>query len=221
MTRLLLAAAALAAIPTFSNAQQLPVGYLEGAIGVSLVSDFTTNPFAATIPGYGDFVGHVSADYETEFSGGAEIGLATGRWRFGASWDFSNAQLDVARINGTLDGLPVNAEIPDDDVEAFGVLPDKTINVFAGNIYFNAGAPDWTVRPFVGLGVGAALVEGASTELAATATIGARIALGPRSYIGGRYRLTRIIGPVDDLGANYDEITLHTFSLLLGMYFGG
>src|SRR5262245_4189912 len=106
MTRLFIAAALLAAVPTFVHAQTLPAGYVEGAIGVSVIQDVHTEDYVVDVPGLGTFAGHAEANYNTEFTGGAEIGLTTGRWRFGASWDFTSAQLDTARVRGTLDGLP-------------------------------------------------------------------------------------------------------------------
>ena len=100
MTRLFLAAALMAAVPTFVHAQTAPMGYVEGAIGISLIDDVETKDYIVDVPGFGTFAGHAEADYNTEFTGGAEIGLTTGRWRFGASWDFTSAQLDKARVRG-------------------------------------------------------------------------------------------------------------------------
>jgi hypothetical protein len=222
MTRLFLAAALLAAAPTCLHAQTMPTGYVEGAIGISLISDVETEDYIVDVPGFGTFAGRAEADYNTEFTGGAEIGLTTGRWRFGASWDFTSAQLDVARVRGTLDGFPFNEEITDDQLaEDFGLSLDNNAHVFAGNVYFNFGPPDAGFRPYIGAGLGAAAFEKASTEFAVTATLGARFTLGPRSYVGARYRLTHAGGPEDDAGVEYEPITMHTFSLLLGFYIGG
>lgn len=222
MTRLSLAAALLAAIPTFVHAQTAPTGYVEGAIGISVIQDVHTEDYLIDVPGFGTFAGHGEAHYNTEFTGGAEIGITTGRWRFGASWDFTSAQLDTARVRGELDGVPFNEEITDDALaEDFGISLDNNANVLAGNVYYNFGAPDASFRPYIGAGLGAAVFEKASTEFAVTATLGARFALGPRSYVGGRYRLTHIAGPDDNAGVKFEPITMHTFSLLLGLYFGG
>jgi hypothetical protein len=222
MMRLSLAAALLAAVPAIVHAQAIPGGYIEGAIGISLISDVETEDYLIDVPGYGTFFGRAEANYETEFTGGAEIGLTTGRWRFGASWDFTSAQLDTARVIGELDGSPISQEITDDALaEDFGISLDNNAHLFAGNAYYNFGPADASFRPYIGVGLGAAVFEKASTEFAVTATLGARFALGPRTYVGTRYRLTHIGGPTDDFGAEYEPITLHTFSLLLGLYFGG
>jgi hypothetical protein len=222
MTRLFLAAALLAVVPSIAAAQTLPAAYVEGAIGISLIHDVHTEDYIIDVPGYGTFSGHGEAHYNTEFTGGVEIGLTTGRWRFGASWDFTSAQLDTARVRGELDGLPFNEEITDDALaEDFGISLDNNANVIAGNAYYNFGPDDASFRPFIGVGLGAAVFQKASTEFAVTASLGARFTLGPRSYVGGRYRLTHIAGPQDDAGVVYKSITMHTFSLLLGFYFGG
>jgi hypothetical protein len=221
MTRLVLAAA-LAAFPSLVHAQTTPTGYVEGAIGISLISDVESENYIIDVPGFGTFAGRAEADYNTEFTGGAEIGIATGRWRFGASWDFTSAQLDEARVRGTLDGTPFNEAITDDQLaDDFGISLDNNAHVFAGNAYFNFGPPDASFRPYMGAGLGAAVFEKASTEFAVTATLGARFTLGPRSYVGARYRLTHTGGPDADTGVELDPITFHTFSLLLGLYFGG
>jgi len=222
MTKLFFAVALLGALPTLVHAQTMPIGYVEGAIGVSVIQDAHTEDYLVDVPGFGTFAGHAEAHYNTEFTGGAEIGVTTGRWRFGASWDFTSAQLDTARVRGTLDGVPFNEEITDDQLaEAFNISLDNNAHVLAGNAYFNLGPPDAGFRPYIGAGLGAAVFEKASTEFAVTATVGARFTLGPRSYVGARYRLTHIAGPEDDAGVHYEPITFHTFSLLLGLYFGG
>ena len=222
MTRLFFAAVILAAIPTFAHAQSAITGYVEGAIGISVIQDAHTENYVVDVPGFGTFAGHAEANYNTEFTGGAEIGLTTGRWRFGASWDFTSAQLDTARARGELNGVAFNEEITDDALaEDFGISLDNNAHVLAGNTYYNFGPPDAGFRPYIGAGLGAAMFEKASTEFAVTATLGARFTLGPRSYVGARYRLTHIAGPTDDAGVEFDPITLHTFSLLLGLYFGG
>ena len=145
-----------------------------------------------------------------------------GQFRFGASWDFSSAQLDTARVEGTLDGVPFFIEGTDDEIADYlGLSFDENVHIFAANAYYNVGAPDALVRPYIGVGLGAATFQDADTELAVNLTAGARFALGPSSYIGTRYRFTWIQGPEDDLGISYESITMHTFSLLLGFYFGG
>jgi hypothetical protein len=222
MTRLFLATGLLAALPTIVHAQSIPTGYIEGAIGISLINDVETENYVIDVPGYGTFSGHAEADYNTEFTGGVEVGLTTGRWRFGASWDFTSAQLDKARVRGDLDSVPISEDITDDDLAAaYGISLDNNAHVFAGNAYYNFGPVDASFRPYIGVGLGAAMFEKASTEFAVTATLGARFTLGPRSYVGTRYRLTHIAGPQDDLGVSFQPITVHTFSLLLGYYFGG
>ena len=216
MRRVLLAAV-LAVVPSVASAQ----GFLEGAIGLTLIPDIETEDYSIdTI--YGPFEGRGELNFEQEFSGGAEAGFAMGQFRFGASWDFASAQLDTARVQGTLDGVPFFIEGTDDEIaDTLGISFDENVHIFAANAYYNIGAPEASVRPYIGIGLGAAKFENADTELAVNLTAGARFALGPSAYLGGRYRFTWIQGPEDDLGISYEGITMHTFSLLLGFYFGG
>src|SRR5688572_25482837 len=107
-----------------------------------------------------------------------------------------SAQLDTGRVVGTLDGSPVLEEGTDDQIADFlGLSFDENVHIFSANAYYNIGAPDASFRPFIGVGIGGASFQDADMELAANASIGARMALGPRAYLGGRYRFTWIRGP--------------------------
>lgn len=216
--RHLLLAAALAAVPTVASAQ---IGYLEGSIGIAMLPEVETDEYSIdTVQGL--FEGRGELDFENEFVGGVEAGIAAGQFRFGIGWDFMSAQLDTGRIVGTLDGAPFLSEGTDDEIAEFlGLSFDENVHIFSANAYYNIGAPDASFRPFIGIGVGGASFQDADMELAASASLGARFALGERGYVGGRYRFTWIQGPEDDLGINYKSIHVHTFSLILGFYFGG
>ena len=219
MKKMLLAALVIAALPSVASAQ---VGYLEGALGLTLIPDVEIEPFQIDIPGAGTFEGRSELNFESEFSGGLEGGVAAGQWRFGLAWDFASAQLDTGRAEGTLDGVPVIVEATDDEIaDSVGLSFDENVHIFTANAYYNIGAMDVSVRPYVGLGLGVATFEDADPEVAINGTIGARFALGPRSYVGARYRFTWIQGTEDELGLKYEDFTLHTFSLLLGLYIGG
>jgi opacity protein-like surface antigen len=75
------------------------------------------------------------------------------------------------------------------------------------------------LQPYIGIGVGAAMIENAKTQLSLSGTLGARMDVSDQAYIGVRYRFTRIQGTTDDAGIAYDAITFHTFSAVLGFYF--
>jgi len=216
--RALLLAAVLAAFPTIASAQ---TGYLEGSIGLALIPDVETDDYSIdTVEGL--FQGHGELNYETEFTGGVEAGLAFGQFRVGIGWDVVSAQLDTGRIVGTLDGSPFLVEGTDDEIADFlGLSFDENVHIFSLNGYYNFGVPEASFRPFIGIGVGGASFQDADTELAMSATLGARFAITENIYTGARYRFTWVQGPEDDLGISYNSITLHTVSLILGFYFGG
>lgn len=81
-------------------------------------------------------------------------------------------------------------------------------------------------QPYIGLGVGAATFDNLDSQFAFLVTLGANVPLGPSAYIGGRYRAAFISGPSRstdngiDYGIEFDSITTHTFSLILGFQFG-
>jgi hypothetical protein len=212
----LLLGALMVVIPSVASAQ---VGYVEGAIGLALIPDVETDDYSFTLPGGGLFQGNAEASYKAEFSVGAEAGLTAGSWRFGASWDFISAQLDAARLEGTLDGASFSEEVADDELEDFGLSGESNINIFAANAYYNLGGLTG-VQPYVGLGAGIATFESGSTEFAALLTLGALVPLGRATYLSGRYRFAYLTEPDTDNEINFRGLTLHTFSLILGFYFG-
>jgi len=242
--RKLLLAALLAAIPSIAfpsiaSAQ----GYIEGAIGFGLFPDLESNGYSRTITGpvinplaYGPglFEGNAEIEINSSWAFGAEAGWSVGSWRFGASWDFIDAEADTARLEGTLNGVPFSFEATDQELQDFGLDANYDVNIFAANGYymFNRasvlGAINMNFEPYAGLGIGAATFSNLDTQFAFLVTLGANVPLGSSAYIGGRYRLSLISGPsltrdsnINDDGIDYDGITTHTFSLVLGYRFGG
>ena len=217
--RKLLLAALLAAVPTVASAQ---VGYVEGAIGQTLIPDVETKNYTLYDPSLGTFIGHGELDFGSEFSGGAEIGFARERFRFGLSWDYATAEIDTVRLVGTLDGSPYSEEMSGAELEdVTGISFDENVHILGANAYYNFGAPEAMWRPYIGAGAGLAMFQNADSEFALQLTAGVRFALGTNAYLGGRYRFAWIKGPEDDIGIAYEDINLHTFSVVLGFYFGG
>jgi hypothetical protein len=215
----LLIAAILAAIPSVAAAQ---TAYLEGSLGVAIISDIETDDYTMNLSGSGLFEGRNELSFESEVTGGVEAGLGFGPWRFGVAWDFMTAQLDTARVVGTVDGVPFLFEGTDSDIaDLTGLSFQEDVATVSANAYYNFGAEDASWRPFVGIGIGGAAFQDSDVELAVNATAGARFALSPRAYLGARYRLTWIEGPQDDLGIKYNSIYMHTVSVVFGFYFAG
>src|SRR5215510_4498089 len=166
MKRLLLAAV-LALIPSIASAQ---VGYVEGSIGVVVFPDINSDNYAI-ITRTGDlFEGNAEAAYNSNWAFGLEGGFQTGPWRFGVSWDFINAEIDKARLEGTLNGAPFTFDASDQDLEDFGIGGNTDVNVFAVNGYYDFSGYQVSglggVKPYLGLGIGAATVENLTTEFA-------------------------------------------------------
>ena len=220
--RKLLLAALLASIPSIASAQ----GYIEGAIGLVLFPDVDTDSYSILLPGGEAFHGHAEVKYDADFSFGIEGGYRLAPWRIGISWDRIGAEVDTARIEGTLDGVPFSDQASDQELQDFGIDANNDMSVFAVNGYYDFGSYSvpvigMGVQPYLGLGVGFATFDGLSTEFAWLITAGANLAIAPRTYLGARYRLNVISGPEADSGIQFRGITTHTFSLVLGYQFGG
>jgi len=224
--RKFLLAALLAAIPTilFPSTASAQTGYVEGSVGFVLIPDVNTEDYSFITPQGELFEGNAQADYNANWQFGAEAGFRTGPWRFGASWDFIDSEVETARLQGTLDGVPFSFEASDQDLEDFGIDANNDVNIFAANAYYhfgNFGGLGMTVDPYVGLGAGAATFDGLSTQFAFLVTLGGNVPIYQNAYIGGRYRFFAISGPEADFsGIKFNGITVHTFSLVIGFRFG-
>ena len=224
--RKLLLAAFLAALPiiAFPSNAWAQLGYIEGSVGFLVTNSVETDEFSA-LTSAGLFEGTIDFDYDAQWAAGLEGGFQTGPWRFGVAWDYISSEVESAHAVGFLDGLPADFYATDQELEdEFGISGNRDINIITANGYyqfntFNLGGPVSAVQPYLGIGVGAAIFQNASTTFAFTATAGANYTLGPNVYLGGRYRLGLLSGPESDSGVSFGEITTHTFSLVLGYRF--
>jgi hypothetical protein len=213
--RKFLLAAVLAIIPSVASAQL----YIEGAVGITQVPEIETKTYSVDVPNVGLLDAGSQLEYARTYSAGAEAGIRFLGVRLGASWEMASTELDSGTIAGTLDGSPYSFQGTGDEIAAAtGLTFDHDIQIAAANLYFNLPLP--VIEPFVGVGAGAAFIDNASTEIALSASAGARLAIGSRAYVGARYRFTFIQGPQNDLGINYDPIMFHSVSLILGLNLG-
>jgi len=208
----LLLAALFAVIPSLASAQ----GYIEGNVGFVLFPDVESEEYT-----FGAFSGNAEVEYEAQWGFGVEGGFQTGRWRFGASADFISAEVDTARLEGTLAGVPFSIEAVDDELEDFGFSANNDVSIFAGNAYYHFSDMNAGFQPYAGVGLGVGTFDDASSEIGFLFTLGANVPLGQSAYLGGRYRLALLGGPEMDSGIELEGITLHTFSLVIGFRFGG
>jgi opacity protein-like surface antigen len=217
----LLLAALIAVLPSIVPSVASAQGYVEGSIGFSLVPDVETDEYTFATPN-GLFSGNGEIEFGAQLGFGIEGGFQTGRWRFGASADFISAELDTARLEGTLDGVPFSIEATDDELEDYGISGNGDISIFAGNAYYYFGDPNGGIQPYIGAGLGVATFDDLSSEFTFLATLGANVPIGQSAYLGGRYRLALITGPEgDNSGIQFNGITVHTFSFVIGFRFGG
>jgi hypothetical protein len=219
--RKLILAALFAAMPSIASAQ----GYVEGSIGFVLFPDVETDAYSILLPGGGLFEGNAEVEYDAEFGFGVEGGYRVAPWRFGVSWDWIGAEVDTARIEGTIDGVPFSDEATDQELEDFGIDANNDMSVFALNAYYDFGSYDVGVggtgaEPYLGLGAGFATFDGLSTEFTFLVTAGVNVAIAPRAYLGARYRLNIVSGPEADSGIEFGGFTTHIFSLVIGYRFG-
>ena len=213
--RKLLLAAALAFVPTAASAQF----YIEGAIGLAEVPKLQTETYTVDVPGAGVLNASSELNYEQTYSGAAEAGLRFLGWRFGASWEMANTRLESGTISGTLDGSPFTFTGTGEEIAAAtGLTFNHDIQIISANLSYSLPLP--VVRPFVGVSAGSAFIDNASTELALSASAGARVFFTNRAYVGARYRFTYIGAPETDLGISYDPIVFHSVSLILGINLG-
>jgi hypothetical protein len=214
-----LLAAFFAVLPSIAFAQN---GYIEGSVGLVLFPDIQSDNYTITTSG-GLFQGNAETDYGGNWGLGLEGGYQTGPWRFGLSWDWIRAEVDHARVEGTLNGSPFSSELTDQQLENFGIGANNDVNIFALNAYYTFNS--FTLlqtgfQPYLGLGAGLATINNASSEFAFLVTAGADVLLGQGFYLGGRYRLGIISGPTTDRDIHLGGFTTHIFSLVLGYRFG-
>jgi opacity protein-like surface antigen len=220
MKKFLLACIFLA-IPTLAAAQENYTAYIEGSLGAAFTESVSTKHFSFA-DSMNSFSGTAKLDYGTQFTVGAEVGLMffNDRIRTAISYDYANATVHSATLNGTLNGAPVSSSFSRDALGSIASDFDNTVHILALNIYYNFLPPEAQLQPYVGVGFGSGKIQTAnSNELVITGTLGARVKVTDQLYVGAQYRFTHIEGITDNIGIQYDPIQFHTLSLIIGYYF--
>jgi len=208
------------AVPSLAAAQEQRTVYLEGAVGAAFTQTVNTKPFSFSDP-MNSFTGTAALDYGTQFTVGGEIGLTffNGRVRTGVSYDYANATVHSANLVGTLNGVPVSGPFSRAALGTVASDFDNTVQIVAVNAYYNLLPADAQVQPYIGVGFGSGKIQTAeSNEFVVTGTLGARVRVSDRIYLGARYRFNHIEGITDVLGIKYNPIEFHTVSAILGFY---
>ena len=213
-------ALAILLVPMGASAE--PVAYFERSVGAAFLPNVNTQTYTFVLPP-DTISGHAELNYGTQLVAGAEIGyggFAHGdlRWSI-ISYDYLHATLDSARLVGTINGVPSSITLSNGVLNGAGFDFDNSVHLLTTDVYYNFPDIGGVVRPYLGVGAGAAFIEHADAELALAATAGLRYGFAHnRAYIGVRYRYYRIAGPTDDLGIKYDPIQAHTVSAVIGFY---
>jgi opacity protein-like surface antigen len=220
--RILIATALFCAIPTLACAQDdgtLPVSFAEVSLGASFIPTIRTKTYTLS-DGIDTATGHIELNYSTGLTAGAEVGILSGlfpRIGFSISYDYLQARFDHGLITGTLDGVPGSLAFTRSDVASFGINLDNDVHLIAGNVFYNPWEQG-RIHPYIGGGVGVAIISHTDTQAAVTATAGVRADLSDDFYVGVRYRYFYVTGPTDSLGIRYDSLSNHSVMAMIGVY---
>src|SRR5215510_11186339 len=158
MRKIVALAAAVASLPSYATAQNLPTPnvttgfYGEVGVGLSIIDDAKTDPFSLDV-GVGILAGTMETEYPPPTGTfGGEVGFATSRWRFGVSWDWMEANIDKAAFSGTISGAPINITFADTYLDSVGIETNSAFMIAEGNIYYKFSRPGSAVEPYIGIG---------------------------------------------------------------------
>jgi len=220
--RILTAAACFCVLPTLACAQDdgtLPVSFAEVSLGASFIPTIRTKTYTLS-DGIDTATGHIELNYSTGLTAGAEVGILGGLFPkigFSISYDYLQARFDHGLITGTLDGVPGSLAFTRNDVAGFGITLDNDVHLIAANVFYNPWE-DGRIHPYIGGGVGVAIISHTDTQAAVTATAGVRADLSDDFYVGVRYRYYYVTGPTDSFGIRYDSLSNHSVMAMIGVY---
>jgi len=220
--KVLVAAACLCAVPTLACAQDdgtLPVSFAEVSLGASFIPTIRTKTYTLS-DGIDTATGHIELNYSTGLTAGAEAGILSGLFPkvgFSISYDYLQARFDHGLITGKLDGIPGSLAFTRNDVAGFGINLDNDVHLIAANVFYNPWE-EGSIHPYIGGGVGVAIISHTDTQAAVTATAGVRADLSDNFYVGVRYRYFYVTGPTDSFGIRYDSLSNHSVMAMIGVY---
>lgn len=220
--KFLMACVLLCAIPTLACAQDdgtLPVSFAEVSLGASFIPTIRTKTYTLS-DGINTATGHIELNYSTGLTAGAEFGILGGLFPkigFSISYDYLQARFDHGLITGTLNGDPGSLAFTRNDVASLGINLDNDVHLIAANVLYNP-LEEGRIHPYIGGGVGVAIISHTDTQAAVTATAGVRADLSDDFYVGVRYRYYYVTGPTDDFGIRYDSLSNHSVMAMMGVY---
>jgi len=210
------------ALPAFAQEPQgLPAPYIELGVGAVFAPSESTKTYTLT-SGTTTAIGKIDLNCATGLAAGAEVGYAgvgIPELSLGLSYDYLQAKFSDGQVVGTVNGTPGSFPFTRADLTSIGAgsALDNDVHVLMGNAYYSFPMLG-PVRPYLGVGLGTAIISNAGSNFAFSATAGLRVAINDQSYLGLRYRFYDVQGPTDDLGIKYEPLTANSVMAMLGMY---
>jgi opacity protein-like surface antigen len=215
---------ALAVITAVASSSALAGNmYVEGQLGMHSV-DVSTKSYSGTAAGITFTNVKADMDYDTATSMGVELGAyMTDNIRLGYAFTTMNADFDSATISGTAtDGTTTisgSGTIKKSDFPSIGSTFDNKVKLYEVKGYYDF-VGEGATTPFIGAGIGFADIENAKDmELAMSLTAGVNVDIAEDVYMGISGSLTSIQGPTDELGIEFDDMTVTSGRIVIGKRF--
>ncbi len=202
--------------------------FSEFSVGAGFPSSVETAPYSviSTVdaPALGiavgdDLSGTLSGSYKAGIAGGLEIGMrgvGDKHVSMSVSYDYIQANLHEITASGTINGVPTTSTASLDALGVNGSDFNNEVHLVLGNLRYDPFGPHEQFQPFIGVGGGGAFIENSDAAAALAGTAGVRVPLGLGFYAGVKYRYIKVFGYEDQLGIDYDDMSGHLVSFMLG-----
>lgn len=208
-------------MPMMSQAANM---YIEGSLGYFVASDVSTKEYSGTSSGitFSDFKADLEYEDDLLFRGGVGLNLNNG-FRIGLSYadialSFESATVTGSATDGTTT-IDVNEPVSRGDVSSLGLTFDSDAEVLIASVFYDFKT-DYSLEPFLGLGVGQADVKNLkSDENVISLTAGARYDLQDNWYLTTSASYIRIDGGEDQLDIQYDDFDVFLYDVGIGYSF--